>query len=66
MQELEPALTREQVQKHLGISTQTFWRYVREYPDHFVTYLSGKRRVMDPEDLQAWKAYRKQIDRRQP
>ncbi|MDR9392544.1 MAG: hypothetical protein RI554_11020 [Trueperaceae bacterium] len=51
------ALTREQVQQELGIGSATFFKYVREYPQEFVTYKSGRNRVMDPEDLQRWKAF---------
>lgn len=51
------ALTREDVMHELGISNGTFWKYVREYPTEFVTYKSGRNRVMDPEDLQRWKDF---------
>jgi predicted DNA-binding transcriptional regulator AlpA len=55
-------LTSDEVMKVLRISRGTFWRYVREEPEHFRTYVSGKRRVMDPEDLEHWREYRKQSD----
>jgi len=55
-------LTADEVQEILGISRGTFWKYVREHPEHFRTYLSGRYRVMDPEDLERWREYRKQVD----
>lgn len=55
-------LTAEEVQETLRISRATFWKYTREYPEHFRTYISGKHRVMDPEDLERWREYRKQQD----
>lgn len=55
------ALTKEEVMEELGIGHGTFWRYVREYPENFRTYKTGRNRVMDPEDLQAWKEFRKQV-----
>lgn len=55
------ALTRNQVQERLGISRQAYWRYVRDDPQ-FVTYIVGNRRLMDPEDLEAWITHRKLID----
>jgi hypothetical protein len=55
-------LTSDEVQQTLRISRGTFWKYVREYPDHFRTYMSGKNRVMDPEDLEHWREFRKQSD----
>lgn len=56
------ALTREEVQEELGIGYATFFNYIRKYPRHFRTYKSGRNRVMDPEDLQAWKEFCKQRD----
>lgn len=56
------ALTKTEVMTELGISNGTYWRYVREYPQHFRTYKSGRNRVMDPEDLHAWKEFCKQRD----
>ena len=55
-------LTSKEVQDILGIGHGTFWKYVREYPQHFRTYVSGRNRVMDPEDLEHWREYRKQAD----
>lgn len=55
-------LTSEEVMDILGISRGTFWKYTREHPDQFRTYRSGKRRVMDPEDLERWREFRKQAD----
>ena len=60
--EIEPPLTSSQVMNALGISRKTFFNLVRQYPHEFVTYMSGRTRVMDREDLERWKAYRKQID----
>jgi len=60
--EIEPPLTSSQVMKALGISRKTFFNLVANYPHEFVTYMSGRTRVMDREDLERWKAYRKQID----
>lgn len=56
------ALTREEVQDELGIGYATFFNYIRKYPRQFRTYKSGRNRVMDPEDLQAWKEFCKQRD----
>jgi transposase len=56
------ALTADEVQDILRISRGTFWKYVREYPEHFRTYRSGKYRVMDPEDLEHWREFKKQRD----
>ena len=56
-------LTSEEVMNHLGISRGTFWKYVREYPRHFRTFRSGRWRVMDRADLEAWKDFRKSLDR---
>lgn len=55
-------LTSDQVMQHLGISRGTFWKYAREYPRQFRTYRSGRWRVMDPEDLERWKRFRKTLD----
>ena len=60
--EIEPPLTSSQVMKALGISRKTFFNLIKDYPREFVTYMSGRSRVMDREDLERWKAYRKQID----
>lgn len=56
-------LTSAQVMQHLGISRRTFWKYAREYPRQFRTFLSGRHRVMERRDLDAWKAFRKNLDR---
>lgn len=55
-------LTSKQVMEHLGISRATFWSYRAKYPKQFRTYISGKWRVMDPDDLEYWKAFRKRLD----
>lgn len=55
-------LDSKEVMRILGISRATFWKYMREEPDHFRTYLIGNRRVMDPEDLEHWREHRKQTD----
>lgn len=55
-------LTSDEVMEHLGISRKTFWQYVREYPRQFRTFKSGRRRLMDVEDLERWKSYRKNAD----
>lgn len=56
-------LTSKEVMDHLGISRGTFWKLVREYPRHFRTFRSGRWRVMDRADLEAWKDFRKSLDR---
>ncbi len=56
-------LTSDEVMRHLGISRATFWKYMREYPRHFRTFRSGRWRVMDRRDLEAWKSFRKSLDR---
>lgn len=56
------ALTKDEVMHELGISHGTFWSYVRKYPAEFRTYKSGRNRVMDPEDLAAWKEFCKVRD----
>ena len=56
------ALTKDQVMAELGISNGTYWNYVRDYPEHFRTYRSGRHRVMDPDDLRAWKEFCKHRD----
>lgn len=62
-QQLSPKpLTSEQVMEHLGISRATFWKFVKEYPRQFRTYMSGRWRVMDVEDLERWKRFRKNAD----
>lgn len=55
-------LTSAQVMEHLGISRATFWKYARQYPRQFRTYLSGSWRVMDVEDLERWKRFKKELD----
>lgn len=55
-------LTSREVMRILGISRATFWKYMREEPDHFRTYLLGNKRVMDPEDLEHWREFRKRQD----
>ena len=58
----EPPLTSNEVMRILGISRNTFWRYMHEYPGEFRTYRSGRWRVMDREDLARWREFRKQHD----
>lgn len=55
-------LTSAEVMENLGISRATFFHYVRTYPRQFRTYKSGRWRVMDPEDLERWKEFRKKLD----
>ncbi len=55
-------LTSAQVMDHLGISRATFWKYARQYPRQFRTYLSGGWRVMDVDDLERWKRFKKELD----
>lgn len=55
-------LTSAQVMDHLGISRATFWKYARQYPRQFRTYVSGRWRVMDVEDLERWKRFKKELD----
>jgi len=54
--------TSEMVMQKLGISRGTFWKYVREQPDDFRTFVSGRWRVMTHDDLQHWIQFRKQQD----
>lgn len=64
MQETLPPkpLDSAAVMSHLGISRNTYWKYVREYPRQFRTFKSGKKRLMDVADLEKWKAFRKRED----
>lgn len=55
-------LTSAEVMEHLGISRATFWKYARQHPRQFRTYLSGRWRVMDVEDLERWKRFKKELD----
>ena len=55
-------LTKEQVMRDLGISHSTFFANIRKYPRHFRTFKSGRNRVMERDDLAAWKAFRKVMD----
>lgn len=55
-------LTSEEVMEHLGISRNTYWQYVREYPRQFRTFKSGRKRLMDVSDLERWKDFRKKKD----
>lgn len=61
-QATERPLTSDEVMDILGISKATFFKYVRENPDHFRTYMSGRWRVMDRQDLEHWREHRKQQD----
>ncbi len=45
-------LTREEVQRELGIGYATYFRYAQRYPKQFVTAKVGKRRVMRRETLE--------------
>ena len=62
MSRIEPPLTSSEVMEALGISRRTLFNLIRDYPHEFVTYMSGRTRVMDREDLDRWKAFCKERD----